>query len=491
MKKIRVYRWLMVLGILLSSVSAWCQVSPRDCGLDSATTGEGRYWALYRAHCMAAESGSWVDYSGIDTLYITLPSDFRTMPLSRTNDFKGLVLFVQNDVKDGALFSMSAPRQPLALDKHRVDGLDYRDVDELSRGWHLLILNDAHPWVAQRIGYGYPQYRSDVVLVHDGMGINAPVAPYNTDSTVLKAYHCATDTMLKTFENLTFHRLPSRHKTYCVGVSCQNNVLIRNVHITTPKSKMIADGAISVSACTNVRMESVTVEGTYSGYGRWRDYGYAFSMNNVWNASFKDVVADANWGVFGTNNMSNTTLVNCDVNRFDIHCYGRDARLVGCTLRQRQTQFSSMYGTVEFDSCRFIDCIPVRERSSYNAYTPFDIVMRDCVFEPTLRYHALVNIMLLDTSINSRPELSVKCWPNIVIENLTIVAPPSVRRCYVIDPTGTLSECKKPMDYISHVDVSVKKVVRRNGRPARMKVLLSSHPFKTKRMLTVSGVEME
>lgn len=468
---------------LLCGATAWCQISPRDFGLDTAATGEGRYWAMYRAHSEAARVGGWVDYSGIDTLYVTLPAGFKSIPLSRTNDFHGLVLFVKNDVGNGALFSMSGERRPLALDKQRVDGLDYTDVEELKEGWNLLILNDAHPWVAQRIGYGYPQYRSDVVLVHNGKGLNAPVAPYNTDSTVLKAYHCPADTMLKRFENLSFHRLPSEYKTYCLGVSCMNNVLIRNVHITTPKSRLIADGAISVSACTHVRMEGVRVDGTYSGYGRWRDYGYAFSMNNVWDASFKDVVADGNWGVFGTNNMSHTTLVNCDVNRFDIHCYGRDARLVGCTLRQRQTQFSSMYGTVEFDSCRFIDCIPVRVRSSYNAYTPFDIVMKDCVFEPTLRYHALVNIMLLDTSLNKRPELSVKCWPNVTIDNLTIVAPRVVRRCYVLDPTGTLSECEKPVDYISHVDVLVNKVVRGNGTPARVDVRLTTHPFKTIRPL--------
>ena len=208
-------------------------------------------------------------------------------------------------------------------------------------------------------------------------------------------------------------------------------------------------------------------------------------MNNVWNSTFDHVVADGNWGVFGTNNLSNTTLTHCDVNRFDIHCYGRDARLVGCILRQKQTQFSSMYGTVEFDSCLFADCIPVRVRSSYNAYTPFDIVMRHCTFEATLRHHALVNMMLLDTNLNRRPELQEKCWPNLTIDDLTVIAPVTVRHLYLYDPTGTRSECRKPVGHISTIQADGIRVVRPNGRKASPMVELTSYQFATQNELKV------
>jgi hypothetical protein len=254
-------------------------------------------------------------------------------------------------------------------------------------------------------------------------------------------------------------------------------LLIEDVHVTTPKSRMTGDGVFGIVNSVNVIFRDVTVDGTYSGYGVSRDYGYAFSLSNLWNTTFERVVADGSWGVFGTNFLSNTTLRDCDLNRFDIHCYGRDARLERCILRQRQTQFSSMYGTVVFDSCHFVDCIPVRIRSSYNAYTPFDIVMRNCLFEVTPRHHSLVNVMLLDTATNSRPELSAKCWPNLKIENMTVVAPATVGTLNLYEPTGKVSELKKPVDYINDVTVNGLNVVRPNGRTAKVKVQLSSRRF--------------
>ena len=138
-----------------------------------------------------------------------------------------------------------------------------------------------------------------------------------------------------------------------------------------------------------------------------------------------------------------------------------------------------MYGTVTFDSCRFIDCIPVRIRSSYNAYTPFDIVMRDCIFEVTPRYHSLVNVMLLDTATNSRPELAAKCWPNLRVTNMTVVAPATVGTLNLYYPSGATRELKKPVDYLDNVVIEGLKVVRPNGKPAKMNVRLSTREFIT------------
>ena len=138
-----------------------------------------------------------------------------------------------------------------------------------------------------------------------------------------------------------------------------------------------------------------------------------------------------------------------------------------------------MYGTVTFDSCLFIDCIPVRIRSSYNAYTPFDIEMLNCTFEMTTRHHSLVNVMLLDTARNPRPELCVKCWPNLKIENMTVIAPATVGTLNLYEPTGTLSELKKPVDYLDKVTVNGLKAKRPNGKPVKVNVRLSSRAFVT------------
>ena len=459
------------------------QISPFDYGLREADDGIGRYWAMYKAHVDALALGAEVSYAGIDTLDIELPPDYQTIPLGPRTDFGGLVLYVTNNQQHATLFALQTSLKPIAIDKKMVDGGDFRSVPELSSGEKLLVLTDRHIWT-ERIGYGYSIHRQDIMLLHDGISANAPIAPWNTDSTDLSASYTEVDTSRKLFRGLTMHRTEvSQYKTYCLSVYGQCNLLIEDVHVTTPKSRMNADGVFGITNSVKVTFRDVTVDGTYSGYGASRGYGYAFSLNNLWNTVFERVTADGNWGVFGTNHLSNTTLTECDLNRFDIHCYGRDVLLRRCTLRQRQTQFSSMYGTLTFDSCRFIDCIPVRIRSSYNAYTPFDIEMRDCTFEMTTRHHSLVNVMLLDTATNARPELSAKCWPNLKIENMTVVAPALVGTLNLYEPTGKLSELRKPVDYIDHVVVNGLKVVRPNGKSAKVNVKLSSREFLTLRKL--------
>ena len=471
------------LELLFSTAMA--QISPLDLGLRDAKDGIERYRILYNTHVEANFMGVEVSYAGIDTLDIELPPDFQTIPLGPYTDFGGLVLYVTNNTRHGTLFSLESSSKPVALDKALVDDGDFRSVPQLANGDKLLILNDMKPWT-ERLGYGYVIHRHDILLLHNGIAANSPIAPWNTDSTKLQAAVVNVNTKLKVFRGLNLFRTEqSQFKTYCLNVSGQCNVLIEDVHVTTPKSRMIADGVFGVTNSVGVTFRDVTVDGTYSGYGISRDYGYAFSLNNLWNTTFERVTADGNWGVFGTNYLSNTTLRDCDINRFDIHCYGRDVLLQRCTLRQRQTQFSSMYGTVTFDSCRFINCIPVRIRSSYNAYTPFDIEMRDCIFEVTPRYHSLVNVMLLDTAANSRPELATKCWPNLRITNMTVVAPATVGTLNLYYPSGATRELKKPVDYINSVVVDGLKAVRPNGKPANINVRLSSREFLTVKKINV------
>jgi len=473
-----------VLTVLTPRIaSAAGKISPFDFGLREAQTGIERYWSLFNAHTYALANGLEVSYEGIDTLDIELPPDFSSIPLGPRTDFGGLVLYVTNHSRHNALFAMSAPSTPVEISKETVDGGDFSQIPELAFGDKLLALSDKTPWT-NRIGYDYPVFRQDLIWIHDGQGMNAPITRWNTDSTRINASVFNADTAQKVFRGLTLHRTPeSTFRTACLYLNGQYNVLVEEVHVTTPKSKMIADGVFSVNNSAKITFRDVTVDGTYSGYGRWRGWGYAFSLNNLWGARFERVIADGNWGVFGTNSLSNTTLEECDINRFDIHCYGRDALLKRCTLRQRQTQFSSMYGKVVFDSCRFVDCIPVRIRSSYNAYTPFDIEMKDCTFELTMRYHSLVNVMLLDTAENPRPELSTKCWPNLKVSNMTVVVPVMVSTLNLYDPTGKLSELKKPVDYINSVTVEGLKIVRANGKPAKINVRLSSREFITRQKM--------
>ena len=484
-----IYKKLIAPAVLLCGLHlgvAAQTVSPLDYGLREATSGIGRYFALYNAHRAALDRGCEVSYAGIDTLHIELPPCWRSIPLGQHTDFGGLVIYVTNHTKHGALFSLSQAATPVDMDKAVVDGLDYRQVPALASGMHLLALNDRKPWTERR-GFGYMAYRNDLIVVRDGRGLNAPVMPWNTDSTRLSATCYAVDTALKSVRGLTMHRVDgSQCKTYCLSVVGQYNVLVEDMYVSTPRSRMIADAVFSVSHSARVRFSNIRVEGTYSGYGRTRNYGYAFSLGNLYDSRFEHIRAYGNWGVFGSNNMHRTHLEDCDIDRFDIHCYGRDVSLSNCYLHGRQTIFGSMYGTVRFDSCRFDDYVPIRIRSSYNAYTPFDVEMRNCTFRLTPSHHSMVSIMLLDTADNPRPELSEKCWPNLRVDGLTLIVPWTVGSLYLYDPIDNLRDLKREIGYLDTVSLRNVSVQRPNGSKAKVDFRLFSHKVRTKHNVNFS-----
>lgn len=473
--------FILSLAIAVGAVAQ--PISPLDYGLREATSGMGRYFALYNAHVEALRRGVEVDYSGIDTLEIELPPSWKSIPLGPRTDFGGLVLYVTNHARHGALFALTQSATPLEMDKSQVDGLDYSDIPQLANGWHLLILNDQTQWTERR-GFGYMQYRRDLIVVHDGQGLNAPVMPWGSDATKMQASYVDVDTTQKKFRNLTMHRTKGcSFRTYLILVSGQYNVLIEHVRVTTPQSHLLADAIFGINNCANVTLFDIKVEGTYSGRGRSDRYGYAFSLNNLYNSSFKYIDAWGKWGVFGSNNLHRTLLEHCVVDRFDIHCYGRDATLSECTLEGRQTLYTSFYGTARFDHCYFKDYVPVRVRSSYNAYTPFDIEISHCTFELTPSHRYIVRVNLLDTADNPRPELKEKCWPNLRVDSMDVIVPWTVGSMYAYDPCDNLKDLRREIGYIDRVELKNIRMIRPNGKPVKIPIKLTTHEFKTKNKL--------
>lgn len=425
-------------------------VSPFDFGLAEAESDSARYEALYQAHVFAVSVGANVSYQGIGTLTVEVTDSSRTIPLTRHNNFNGLNLIVRNTAKAHYLFSLTDTAwQEVEVGSGVVDSGDFRAFTELSTGTNLLVLEDLHPWVANRAGHKYGAMRKDILLIHNGVAQNHPISPYSTDSTKLFAKFHPTDNTLKTITDLTITRdTSSTSKTYCFNIQGINNLKISKINIYTPDPKnLYADAAINIENCTNLQMEDVLIDGTYS---RTNNYGYGIQMNNIWNSRFVRLTAQANWGIFGTNNLSNTTLRNCNINRFDIHCYGRDVHVYNCQFVNLYNQFSSLFGELLFEECRFTDFVPVLMEPSYNAYTPFDITFKDCTFEATSNRNYLISGGKLDGPRNTRPELAQKCWPNVHIQNMTVNVPSSVSKVSLF---VTKSEPVNALGYISEISI--------------------------------------
>lgn len=455
--------------------------SPLDFGLAEAETDSARYEVLYKTHVAALAAGADVDYSGITELSVEITAESPVIPLTQHNDFKGLVLTVKNKAKKCFMFSMLNEGDSIFVDKELLGGNDFSTVDSLAKGLHLLVLEDETPWVSHRSGYNYGAIRKDILLVDDGKAKNQPVSSYTTDTTKPKCMVIPVTKEEKTICNLTIKRSSeSTYKALCFQISGQNNLKISKLTIVTPKNKSLyADEAISISNCTNLYFEDVKIDGTYSQTDK---YGYGIQLNNVWNSKYTRLVGHGNWGVFGTNNMNSVVMKDCEINRFDIHCYGRDVQFVNCKFSKLYNQFSSMYGQISYESCSFTNFTPVLIETTYNAYTGFDLLFKNCVFEASESNNYLVSMGYLTDTKNDRPELKEKCWPNVTIKNLTVNVPDAVKSIVLFKTKGTIST-KYAVGYISKIKIDGLKF-NYSGSGHSASFYISSDEVQTKKALT-------
>ena len=477
-----------ILFLTLAWASALCGtaqtgLSPRAFGLDTASTGEARYHVLYQAHLAALRQHREVDYGGIGDLDIDVPGDGQPIPLSGNTDFHGITITVGNNAKDITLFALQGDAVETDVPQGLIDSGDFRGVPGLATGERLLLITDTKPWT-ERTGYGYYHYRRDILSLRDGLAENRVVMPYaDTATSKAKCVAVRADGETRAIRNVTLRRKAgATHKTYLLLVSRMSHVLIENVTLVTPHDpEKYGDGALTVNDCAHITVRNLLVDGSYS---QPHQYGYGIAMNNVWHCRFVRATSrNCAWGVFGANNVSDITLEDCDLNRFDIHCYGRNVTLRRCLFRDQRVQYSSVFGNILYDNCTFRHCVPLYIRPSYNAHVPFDITMRRCTFEATaVRGRvSLLDMGALSPEGNPRPELSERCWPNVTIEDLTVRLGFGARRVYLFRIEGGQRDTT-PLSYCSRISIDglrfagpirELKMCNRNGITFRHKPSLS------------------
>ena len=405
-------------------------VSPWEYGLVTARNGVERYECLYKAHCAAIEAGVNVSYKGIDSLQIEIPKDAKSIPLTVNNDFGGLVLIVRNDAKSHSVFEMVQESFVLDIKKERLDSGVFSDIPLFSERDAILVLEDQKPWVRKRRGYEYGATRKDLLIVENGIARNSTVAGYSNSSSdpLVKYFFASAKT--KTISNITFIRDSSNTmRAYLFNILNQYDVVFNNIKCETPYSDLVYDQIIRLENCGKITFRDVTINGTYSTH---KKAGYGISMDNIYDVTFYRLKANANWGIFGNNNVNSVTLKKCDINRFDIHCYGKDITFEDCKFRDLYNQFSSIYGKVSFNNCEFFNFIPILFESSYNAYTKFDLVFKNCTIHASREKNYLISGGdLKGGKTEERFELAQQEYPNLYIDGLNIYMPDDVDVYYI------------------------------------------------------------
>lgn len=455
MKKIACLFFLVFLVVVHCSPvwgdSVTRYLSPLDYGLSSAETGVDRYNIILKTHREALKQNCAVTYAGISAIDMEIPGEAVSIPLAMYNDFAGVVFNVKNDSIEFFLFSKENQAASVTVGKRMIDEGDFRTISELSSGKKLLVVEDQNKWVKNRKGYSYGHFRKDIVLINNGVAGNKPVMPYNNSQSDPLCTFYEVDAGAFELRNIILNRREeSTRKTYLVNIVGMDDVKLNNVKVITPESNLTSDSAIRIYDCTNVSFKDVTIDGTYSKKDR---SGYGILMNNIWNHTVDNLVGKGNWGIYGTNNVNTVLIKNSDINRFDIHCYGRDIRFENTIFRNLYNQFSSVFGVISFSSCRFIDFTPVLIEYSYNTYTPYNLILKNCVWDVTPLHYYMVYAGFVDDSENTRPELVEKCWPDVRIDGLKVNVSKGVPDVYMFFPRGTVSKTCR-ISHISKININ-------------------------------------
>lgn len=413
---------LQLLSLSLYTYGEPCgksAITPLQNGLLQAKTGEERYKVLYETHQKANEKGLTVDYKGLDTIRLTIPAWAEPISIKKDCNFHGVVFVVENKTKELYLFSIRNEAKAVEVPAANIDNGDFDGCKELCDGEKILVVEDQKPWVANRKGYTYGHIRKDVLLLKGGHSKNKPIMPYNNENSQPVCRYYDVNAHRICFSNMVLNRTESStSRTYLLDVK-GSKVELRDVVINTPRSDMVNDQAIFIAESADVRFKNVTINGTYC---RRNHSGYGILMDAVYDVSFDNLIGDADWGIFGNNNINRARLQNCDINRFDIHCYGKDVTFKKCKFRNLYNQFSSVYGKVLFDSCEFFDFVPFLFESSYNAYTAFDLTFKECSVHANKERNYLIDGGALNgEKTTERPELRKQEYPRLVIDGLKLI----------------------------------------------------------------------
>lgn len=430
-------KYIFGLFIALVALNGWGRnLSPLDWGFEKAATPIERFHVLQAVHAEAVKKGVDVNYSGMPNhIEIEIPDQASSIQLTDNNNFKGIIFEVRNKRKELFLFERKGILEPIELSKQEIDDADFRKNRIINKDKCLVVVEDANYWT-ERVGYGYSVKRKDILLVENGIGVNKVIQPYNNEYSLPKCSYRYVNDEKTVVKNLTVKRSKdSTQKTYVLKLANLNDVRIEGIDIETPEGNMYGDMALGIYNCTNVKVKDINIKGTYSQKGK---FGYGIHMENVYCTLFKNLNASALWGIFGTNNLSEVTLEKCDINRFDIHCYGRNVYCKNTTFHTLYNQFSSFYGELTFKKCRFENFIPVLLEPSFNAYTDFQLNLIDCKWEVNESRNYLLHAGQLGDVPNRRKELEQKFLPAVYLKNLEIAATVGVKEVYLFKP-GTVS----------------------------------------------------
>lgn len=364
-----------------------------------------------------------VTFEGIPTMSIELHNAHNPIDITDLSiDFAGLELNIKNDDRHRSLFKTNKKEQNINIPSSLLvsENIDFTSVLEGKTG--MLKILDDNVWTKR---YNETEVkRKDILYINNGIASNSVTSTYNNEySNPICTFIEKTNT-LTYIKNLKVNRINSSKITYLFDINNCCDINIENIDVYTELSDknntVYGDSIFFIFDCSKINIKNINITNTYS---QNNNYGYGFNLNNVSNIQFSDLDCQANWGIFGTNNVNNIYIKNSYINRFEVHTYCKNIIIENVTFKNLYNSVSDLFGYIKYINCNFYNHVPMLNGGSYNAYTNYDLILDGCNIYITKNIQGNNIIKLFNffsNGQNDREELKIKYLPGVKISNTNI-----------------------------------------------------------------------
>lgn len=376
------------------------------------------YSEIYLTHLAAKELGTSISYNGIKEVNIRVSAGFESIPLTGQDDFCGAIFHITNTQSTGSyiLFTLTG-EDDIVPNSITLDNVRNGNYSLDNNKQYTLFVKDTKLWTARRgATSAEDRYREDVICIRNNKAINYPCTTYDTDVSI-ECTLMEDKPYQRYLRNLTAIREDGIGMIKFISIEYCSNMEISNVTLNTFKGNNTpknGDNAFIMKHCALFNITNMNINNVYSVSGS----GHGYELDTVYHIVYDNITGyDNNWGIFGANNVNDVAIYNSNINRFDVHCYGRDIKFYNCTFTgNKYNQFSGMYGIISFEDCIFgSQFLPYLQEGTYNAYTFHELIFKNCQFYANRGLY----LFGFEKATNPRSELADKYLPSIRMEYIT------------------------------------------------------------------------
>lgn len=262
-------------------------------------------------------------------------------------NFDGLTLDCTNNNSQRNLFSLVS--EPLSSEASTIEDLAADEIFNMARG--LIFAYDPTPLYKRSGDHDYNYFRHDVFLVENNIVLGSPCLPYDAE-TQLELSYIILNYNSTQVRNLNVIRRGDADLRVLYAVY-QYNLIVDNLCVDTLVNFDEMDGAFSIDNVHTLIFNNITIN---KGYRDTRGANYIFELYWITNLLCNNIkAAYSTWGCFGTRGINGAHIQNSTINRFDIHCYGKNILATNCIFVNNFNQCQCTTGYITFRNCSFID----------------------------------------------------------------------------------------------------------------------------------------